>query len=365
MLISLSRLLNNRATKIKKVSECHLSIQQVLTSGIQRRNHCSNAVEVDVKDFKDRTAIITGSGRGLGREYALLLASKGANVIVNDFGGSQTGHPLESSSEKHAADQVVDEINSLKIEGRGKAIASYESVDDEKGVKRLVEIAREVNGRIDILINNAGILLDKSFAKMTLEEFDAVYSVHLRGSFMMTKECWPIMKAQKYGRILMTSSTSGLLGNFGQANYSAAKMGLLGLSNTLAIEGSSSNINVNAIVPLAASRLTKSVFPEDLAIKLHPKFVAPLAAWLCHEQCKETGGVFEAAGGCFGRFSIAYSGGKYLPDICNGQEDQSINSIARHWSEISDSKQVELINSFGDHLQHLLQQFHKTKNNDH
>lgn len=310
--------------------------------------------------FDGQTAIITGGGRGLGREYALLLASRGANVVVNDLGGDRSGgQPISSDQQGEpspaAAQSVVGEI--IQRWPQCKAIANFESISSVEGSRRLVESALENFGRIDILINNAGILRDKSFAKMSVDDWDQVHGVHLRGSFLVSRACWPHMRKQEYGRIIMTSSTSGIYGNFGQANYSAAKMGLVGLSNTLAIEGRKSNINCNAIVPMAASRMTHDILPEDMAEKLNPRYVAPLVAWLCHKDCQESGSIIEAAGQWFGRYKLHRTRGKYLPGVCE-QDADSIEKIANNFGEIIQvDEHAKHIDSFGDHLNELLATF--------
>lgn len=303
--------------------------------------------------FDGRTAIITGAGRGLGREYALLLASRGANLVVNDYGGDRAGNESDPASKDQAAEAVVSEIKNKwpKVQ----AISNYESVCQSDSVRRIVEAAIDRFGQVDILINNAGILRDKSFVKMTLDDWDQVQAVHLRGSYLMSKACWSHMRKQEYGKIIMTSSTSGLYGNFGQANYSAAKMGLIGLSNTLSIEGQRNNISCNTIVPMAASRMTHDILPEDIAVKLKPAYVAPLVAWLCHESCTETGGLFEAAGKWYGRYRLHRTAGQCLPGLREGQDD-SIEKISESWQKICqiDEKSTH-VESFHDHLKHLLQ----------
>uniref|UniRef100_A0A6G1S449 Peroxisomal multifunctional enzyme type 2 n=1 Tax=Aceria tosichella TaxID=561515 RepID=A0A6G1S449_9ACAR len=311
--------------------------------------------------FDNQTAIITGAGRGLGREYALLLASRGANVVVNDFGGDRSGNVTATGQNATSpAQQVVDEIQN-RWPG-SKALANMESVKSESGAQALVRVTMEKFGRIDILINNAGILRDRSFAKMSIDDWDQVQNVHLRGSFLVSHECWPHMRKQKYGRIIMTSSTSGLYGNFGQANYSAAKMGLIGLSNTLAIEGASSGIQCNAIVPMAASRMTEDILGEEIASKLNPAFVAPMVAWLCHKDCTETGAVIEAAGGWYGSYKLQRTSGVYLPKICDSSNDSSIESIAENWDKVGRlDENTARVDSFQDHLSELLQTFEKNK----
>lgn len=311
--------------------------------------------------FDGQTAIITGAGRGLGREYALLLASRGANVVVNDFGGDRSGQvTADAGQAKSPAQQVVDEIQN-RWPG-SSALASTESVSSETGAQALVKATLDKFGRVDILVNNAGILRDKSFAKMSIDDFDQVQAVHLRGSFLMSRECWPHMRRQQFGRIIMTSSTSGLYGNFGQANYSAAKMGLVGLSNTLAIEGLKTGIHCNTIVPTAASRMTKDILPEDLARRLDPAYVAPVVAWLCHVDCQETGAVIEASGKWFGCYKLQRTQGAYLSNVCDSDNGQSVESIASNWTNITrfDDKAVR-VDSFQAHLGELLQTFERHK----
>ncbi|XP_026677530.1 peroxisomal multifunctional enzyme A [Diaphorina citri] len=223
--------------------------------------------------FDGRVAIVTGAGAGLGRSYALLLAERGASVVVNDLGGQRDGDGKSSK----AADTVVAEIRSKG----GKAVPNYNSVVDGD---KIVQTALENFGRIDIVINNAGILRDKSFARISDTDWQLVQDVHLTGAFRVSRAAWPHMKKQNYGRLVMTASNSGLLGNFGQANYSAAKMALVGLSNTLSIEGEKNNIHCNVIVPTAASRLTEDILPPDFFEELRPDLIAPVVAWLCHEE---------------------------------------------------------------------------------
>lgn len=236
--------------------------------------------------YDGRVAVVTGAGAGLGREYALLLGSRGAKVVVNDLGGSFHGE----GASKRAADVVVDEIRALG----GTAVADYNSVVDGD---KVIQTAIDNFGRIDILINNAGILRDRSIAKTSDLDWSLVHDVHLKGSFTTTRAAWPHFKKQNYGRIIMTSSNSGIYGNFGQANYSAAKLGLVGLANTVAIEGRKNNIFCNVIVPTAASRMTEDVLPELLFQELKPQLIAPVVAYLCHESCDENGAVIESAAG--------------------------------------------------------------------
>src|SRR5690242_12267824 len=240
--------------------------------------------------FDGRVALVTGAGGGLGRTHALLLASRGAKVVVNDLGGSFTGDGKSSS----AADKVVEEI---KAAG-GEAVANYDSVEDGG---KIVQAALDGFGRIDIVVNNAGILRDTTFHKMTAEDWDLIYRVHVLGGFRVTHAAWPHLRDQGYGRVVFTASAAGIYGNFGQANYSMAKLGLLGLSNTLALEGKKRNVLVNTIAPIAGSRLTETVLPKELVDALRPEFVSPLVAWLVHESSTETGGLFEVGGGFFSK----------------------------------------------------------------
>lgn len=281
-------------------------------------------------NFNGRVAIVTGAGGGLGKEYALLLASRGCTVIVNDL-------------EPKAADETVYKIKS----SGGKAIANYNSVEDGEAI---VKCAIDNFGRIDILINNAGILRDKSLLKMTDADWDIIHRVHLKGSFLITRAAWPYMRERGYGRIIMTASSAGLYGNFGQTNYAAAKMGLIGLSNTLAVEGSKYNIHSNVIIPIAASRLTADILPETLLKRLLPSYVAPVVAYLCHENCKETGGTFEASGGWVARYRLHRSRGKVFYN-----EDLTLESLERDWQELSSMDGGAYFNSVGEHFGAVVQ----------
>jgi 3-hydroxyacyl-CoA dehydrogenase/3a,7a,12a-trihydroxy-5b-cholest-24-enoyl-CoA hydratase len=240
--------------------------------------------------FDGRVAIVTGAGNGLGRSHALLLASRGAKVVVNDLGGSFKGEGKSSA----AADAVVEEIK----KAGGEAVANYDSVED--GAK-IVQSALDHFKQIDIVINNAGILRDVSFQKMTEDDWNLIYKVHVLGAFRVTQAAWPHMRDAKYGRIILTSSAAGIYGNFGQANYAMAKLGLVGMAKTLAIEGKKANVHVNAIAPIAGSRMTETVLPPDLLAALKPEVVSPLVMWLCHEKCEENGGLFEVGGGFVGK----------------------------------------------------------------
>ncbi|PCI52192.1 MAG: 3-oxoacyl-ACP reductase [Moraxellaceae bacterium] len=245
--------------------------------------------------FEGKVAVITGAGGGLGRQHAIELAKRGAKVVVNDLGGSVNG----SGGSSEAALQVVEEI---KAAG-GEAIANGGSVSDRAGAQSLIDDAMNAWGRVDIVVNNAGILRDKSFAKMELDDFQLVLDVHLMGSVNVTKAAWPIMREQNYGRIVMTTSTSGLFGNFGQTNYGAAKLGLIGLMNTLKIEGQKNNIKTNAIAPVAATRMTENLMPKAMLDQLGPELVTPAVVFLCSEDAPN-GNILQAAGGRYFRAQI-------------------------------------------------------------
>ncbi|MEZ7972340.1 MAG: SDR family NAD(P)-dependent oxidoreductase [Pseudomonadales bacterium] len=244
--------------------------------------------------FDGKVAIITGAGGGLGKEHALLLADLGVKIVVNDLGGS-----VDGSGKSDAADLVVEEIRAAG----GDAVANKDSVSDREGAKRIVETAVKEYGTVDILINNAGILRDKSFKKMTLDEWDLVVNVHLNGSAYVTWHAWPIMYEKNYGRIMFTSSVSGVLGSFGQSNYGAAKMGMVGLMNNLSREGASHNIHVNCLSPGAATRMTASIPGSEIDAdepdeRSHPKLVSPAVLYMVSEDAPN-GRIIQAAGGRF------------------------------------------------------------------
>ncbi len=270
--------------------------------------------------FDGKVAIITGAGNGLGRSHALLLASRGAKVVVNDLGGSAFGGGKSSA----AADKVVEEIKA----GGGEAVANYDSVED--GAK-IVQNALDAFGRIDIVVNNAGILRDTTFHKMSQEDWDLIYKVHVLGGFRVTHAAWPHMRDQGYGRIIFTASAAGIYGNFGQANYSMAKLGLVGLSNTLALEGKKKGVFVNTIAPIAGSRLTETVLPKELIDALKPEYVSPLVAWLCHESCTETGGLFELGGGFFSKLRWERSRGATM----RLGRPMTIEGVKQAWPKIT------------------------------
>jgi NAD(P)-dependent dehydrogenase (short-subunit alcohol dehydrogenase family) len=255
--------------------------------------------------FDGRVAIVTGAGGGLGRAHALLLASRGAKVVVNDLGGARDGTGAGGSA---MADAVVKEIK----DAGGEAIANYNGVDTYEGGEAIVKTALDAYGKVDILINNAGILRDRAFHNMTEEDWDLVVAVHMKGAFNVTQPALRVMRQNSYGRIIFTTSGAGIFGNFGQTNYSAAKMAVCGMMNTLKLEGAKYNILVNTIAPIAASRLTEDVLPANILEKLEPELVSPMVCYLCSEECAETGSIFSAGGGHFGRAAMVEGPGTYI-----------------------------------------------------
>src|SRR5690349_5482891 len=249
--------------------------------------------------FDGKVALVTGAGGGLGRSHALLLASRGAKVVVNDLGGSFTGEGKSAS----AADKVVDEI---KAAG-GTAVANYDSVTDGD---KIIKSAVDAFGKIDIVINNAGILRDVSFQKMSQADWDLVYQVHVLGAMKVTHAAWNLMRDAGYGRIINTSSAAGIYGNFGQANYSMAKLGIHGFTQTLAAEGRKRNVIVNTIAPIAGSRMTETVLPKELLEALKPEYVSALVAKLAHESMEDTGGLYEVGGGFYSKLRWERTKGK-------------------------------------------------------
>ncbi|KAJ2945104.1 hypothetical protein O0L34_g9160 [Tuta absoluta] len=276
---------------------------------------------MDQLRFDNRVAVVTGAGNGLGKEYALLLASRGAKVVVNDLGGGRDG-----AGKSAAADNVVRQIK----ENGGTAVADYNSVVEGE---KIIKTALDNFGRVDILINNAGILRDKSFAKMSDQDWDLIHAVHLKGAYKTTQAAWESFRKQKYGRIIMTSSNAGLFGNFGQANYSAAKLGLVGLANTLAIEGAKYNIKVNTIVPTAASRLTEDILPPDLFKAMQPALIAPVVAYMCHESFSETGNIIDSTLGYAIKTHLVRSKGTALRKLPT--DPVTIESVKNKWAEVT------------------------------
>jgi NAD(P)-dependent dehydrogenase (short-subunit alcohol dehydrogenase family) len=254
-------------------------------------------------DFKGRVAIVTGAGGGLGRQHALALAARGAKVVVNDLGGAVDG----SGGSATAAQRVVDEIRAAG----GEAIANGASVTDFAAVQAMVQQAVDTWGRVDVLVSNAGILRDKSFAKMDLADFRLVLDVHLMGAVHCCKALWPVMQQQKYGRIVLTTSSSGLYGNFGQSNYGAAKLALVGLMQTLAIEGEKHGIRVNCLAPTAVTRMTESLFPADMLAAFGPEAVVPAMLVLAAEDAP-TRTTLCAGAGSFEAANITLTQGRYI-----------------------------------------------------
>lgn len=271
--------------------------------------------------FDGKVALVTGAGGGLGRTHALLLASRGAKVVVNDLGSGPSG----AGGDAGPAQKVVDEI---KTAG-GEAVANTDSVTEGH---RLVEAALDRFGRIDIVINNAGFLRDVAFHNMKEGDWSDIYQVHLLGTFRVTHSAWPYLRKQAYGRVINTSSAAGIYGNFGQANYSSMKLAVHGLTQALAVEGRSKNIHANTIAPAADSRLTRTVMSEEQLRPMRPDYVSPLAAYLCHENCRETGALFEAGGGWIGKLRWERTSGAVL-STTNGV---SIEDVEAAWPLITD-----------------------------
>lgn len=275
----------------------------------------------DAIRFEDQVVIVTGAGGGLGRAHALLFARHGARVVVNDLGGSTHGEGANVS----AADRVVEEIRAFG----GTAVANHDSVTDGD---KIVQTALDHFGRIDVLVNNAGILRDKSFHKMEDADWDLVYKVHVEGAYKTTHAAWPHLREQNYGRVIFTSSTSGIYGNFGQSNYGMAKLGLYGLTRTLAIEGRKNNILVNAIAPTGATRMTEGLIPPQVFEQLKPELVSPLVVYLGSQNCQDSGGLFEVGGGWVGKVRWERSLGVGFDPKAGFSPDD----VAAQWQQICD-----------------------------
>jgi len=272
--------------------------------------------------FDNRVAIVTGAGNGLGRAHALLLASRGARVVVNDPGGAVDGRPLSGGGGDHAAaDKVVAEI---KAAG-GQAVPNYDSVADPKSAANIVKTAVDSFGTIDIVVNNAGVLRDKTFHNMTVEDFDFVVKVHFLGTAYVTHAAWPIMRAKAYGRVVVTSSNAGIYGNFGQANYGGAKLAVVGFMNALRLEGQKYNVLVNALAPVAGTRMTESLLTPEMLARLDPAFVSPMVAYLCSEQCQRTGDIWSAGAGYFARIEYREAPGVRIQGRAPTVEDVADN----------------------------------------
>jgi NAD(P)-dependent dehydrogenase (short-subunit alcohol dehydrogenase family) len=271
--------------------------------------------------FDGRVAVVTGAGAGLGRQHALLLAARGASVVVNDLGASVTG----KGSDSQAARDVVDEITS----GGGTAVADGHSVATAEGGAAIVQAAIDAFGRVDIVVNNAGTVSQAPFHELTLEQFDALIDVHLRGAFHVTKAAWPIMRAQQYGRVVNTTSAAGLLGMIGATNYSAAKAGLVGLTRVLAMEGGRQGIRTNAVAPIAATRMSAGALDGWSTERLDPSQVSPLVAWLAHEECDSNGEIFSAGGGRVARWFVGLTPGFIEAELTPEHVRDQLDTITR------------------------------------
>lgn len=292
--------------------------------------------------FEGKVAIITGGGGGLGREHALEFARRGARVVVNDLGGAVDG----SGESKSAAELVVTEIQGLG----GEAFANGDSVATQAGGEAIVKSAIDAFGQVDIVVNNAGILRDKTFHNMTDDFLTPVVDVHLKAAFYVTRPAWIHFREQGSGRVINTSSNSGLLGNFGQTNYAAAKLGLVGLTRVLAAEGAKYNIKANAIAPVARTRMTEDLL-GSMADALDPKLVTPLVVWLAHESCETSGNVYSAAGGTVARFFIGLTQGTHRG------ADISVESVRDDWDQINDEAGYIVPGSPADEFAKLLKQW--------
>ncbi len=271
---------------------------------------------------QDRVIVVTGAGGGLGREYALTLAKEGASVVVNDLGGSRDG----TGAGHNMADEVVKEIR----DNGGRAAPNYDSVAEQEGAENIIKTAIDEFGKVDGVVSNAGILRDGTFHKMEFSNWDAVLKVHLYGGYNVIRAAWPHFRENNFGRVVVATSTSGLFGNFGQANYGAAKLGLVGLINTLAQEGAKYNIKSNAVAPIAATRMTQDILPPEVFEKLTPEYVAPVVAYLCTEELPETASVFIVGGGKVQRAALFQNEGVTFSEV------PSVEDVAGKWGEITD-----------------------------
>lgn len=291
--------------------------------------------------YDNRVAVVTGAGAGLGRNHALYLASRGARVVVNDLGGAVDG----TGGSTGAAEQVVQEI---KASG-GEAVANADSVASPDGAAKIIQSALDHFGGIDILINNAGNLRDKSFSKLEPADFDAVVDVHLSGSAYCTLAAWNHMKDANYGRIVMTTSAAGLFGNFGQGNYAAAKLGVVGLMNALKHEGLKYNINVNTVAPMALTRMTEDIMSDKIKPLVKPEYVTPVVAWFCAEENTVSGDVVEAGAGYYSKVHIVEGKGVVL----GGGEVPTPEQIQANYNAIADMSEAQPYNSANDVMRHI------------
>jgi NAD(P)-dependent dehydrogenase (short-subunit alcohol dehydrogenase family)/acyl dehydratase len=294
-----------------------------------------------------RVAIITGAGGGLGRVYALEFAKRGAKVVVNDLGGARDGSGEGSQT---PAQKVVEEIKALG----GEAIPNYDNVATVEGGERIVKAALDAYGTVDILINNAGILRDKSLLKMEPDTWQVVLDVHLGGAYHVTRPAFAVMKEKGYGRIVMTTSAAGLFGNFGQTNYSAAKMALVGFMNTLKIEGAKYDIKVNTVAPIAASRLMADILPPEMLEKMKPEFVAPLVLYLASEKCPVTGRIYNAGVGYYGRAAMMTAPGTILG---GGERIPTVEEVAASWEKIQSLQGAKELGQLNDLMGEMLNAF--------
>jgi NAD(P)-dependent dehydrogenase (short-subunit alcohol dehydrogenase family) len=295
--------------------------------------------------FDGKVAIITGAGGGLGRSHALELARRGARIVVNDLGGSVSG---DGGSQGPAHD-VVAEIEALG----GEAVANCDSVATPEGGEAIVQAAVDAFGTVDIVVNNAGILRDKSFHNMTPDLLNPVIDVHLKGAFYVTRPAWKIMREKSYGRVINTASNAGILGNFGQTNYGAAKMGLVGFGRVLAQEGEKYNIKANTIAPVAKTRMTEDLL-GGLGDALQPELVTPVVAYLASEECTVNGEVYSVAGGQVSRFFIGRTPGYFNPEL-------TVEDVRDHWDQIRDEEGYTVPRGVSDELTILLNVFKENR----
>jgi NAD(P)-dependent dehydrogenase (short-subunit alcohol dehydrogenase family) len=276
---------------------------------------------------QDRVIVVTGAGGGLGREYALTFAREGASVIVNDLGGARDG----TGAGHDMADAVVKEIK----DAGGRAAANYDSVAEPGGAENIIKTALDEFGAVHGVVSNAGILRDGTLHKMSFEDWDAALKVNLYGGYNVIRAAWPHFREQSYGRVVVMTSTSGLFGNFGQTNYAAAKLGLVGLINAMAVEGAKYNINANAVAPIAATRMTQDIMRPEVLEKITPDFVAPVVAYLCTEECAESASVFIVGGGKVQRVALFENDGVIF------DQPPSVQDVAAHWTDITDLSAAE------------------------